>query len=113
MNPLEGDIKRKLVDDQHSMIMKKLQYPKGTGPKAKIAWDIPQIYAFEIETNLRKLLKDLLEPMMYVNHKQTERQAEFEQYLQWIKNSQAEIFEKLTDTDQLKDRFKESQNIAK
>ena len=36
-------------------------------------------------------MNDLMEPMLYLNKKSTERQTEFKQYLEWIKAGQQKI----------------------
>ena len=65
--------RQKKIDEEQAKIIKKLNYPPGTGPGSKLAWDIPKIYAFEIETRLKKLMNELMEPMLYLNKKSTER----------------------------------------
>ena len=80
-----------LIDAHQAKIIKKLAYPPDTGPGSKLAWDIPRIYAFEIESRLKSLIKDLLAPMMHLNKVNTERQYEFKKYLEWIRKGQDEI----------------------
>ena len=58
-------------------------------------------------------MNDLMEPMLYLNKKSTERQTEFKQYLEWIKAGQQKIITDFEEQVQLKDMVKDSIKVAK
>ena len=53
--------------------------------------DIPGVYAFEIETNLRGLLEEILEPMVIINKENNKRLFHLEHVTKEIDKENATI----------------------
>jgi hypothetical protein len=58
------------------------------------------------------MIGELLEPMMHLNKVNTNRNNEFKEVLEWIRNGQLEITSKIEDGASLKEIIKDSKKLS-
>lgn len=84
-----------------------MQYPDGLGPRSLLSYDLPKIYAFEIENKVRVLMETLIEPLAFLNKESHEKMVDFKRYVDYLTASHNEIKNQFEDTVKLKQLIKE------
>mmetsp|Transcript_29422 Transcript_29422/g.44523 ORF Transcript_29422/g.44523 Transcript_29422/m.44523 type:complete len:203 (-) Transcript_29422:4452-5060(-) len=87
----------KPIDERSEKILAK-EY----GPQTQLSKDLPFMYAFEIETKLRRVIRKLLEPIIFINNETHCKLRDFKDFLDWTRRCQMEIEEKMESNDKLR-----------
>jgi hypothetical protein len=78
-----------------------------------LSYDLPKIYAFEIENKVRVLIETLIEPLAFLNKESHEKMVDFKRYVDYLTQSHELIKTQFEDTVKLKQLIKEFQKINK